>query len=155
MCTWTVLPRPISSARIPFKLLLYKDTSHRNPFNWYLQFRYAQWDFENTKIASIISHCIIYEFKILNFRRCNRLCSYWAQIYSSWLDLFDYFAYNIGVLWFSVTSTIPFMYITALCNLDKKNNRLKNLKSSIRLRQKDQILLTRATSLLEDMLADH
>ena len=31
---WMVLPRPISSARIPFKLLLYSDTIHSSPFNW-------------------------------------------------------------------------------------------------------------------------
>lgn len=29
---WMVFPRPISSARIPFKWLLYKDTNHSNPF---------------------------------------------------------------------------------------------------------------------------
>lgn len=28
---WMVLPRPISSARMPFRLLLYKDTSHSKP----------------------------------------------------------------------------------------------------------------------------
>lgn len=28
---WMVLPRPISSARIPFRLLLYSDTSHSRP----------------------------------------------------------------------------------------------------------------------------
>ena len=34
--TCTVLPRPISSASIPFKLLLYNETSQRKPFIWYL-----------------------------------------------------------------------------------------------------------------------
>lgn len=28
---WMVLPRPISSARMPFRLLLYSDTSHSKP----------------------------------------------------------------------------------------------------------------------------
>lgn len=28
---WMVLPRPISSARMPFRLLLYRDTSHSKP----------------------------------------------------------------------------------------------------------------------------
>jgi hypothetical protein len=35
--TCTVLPRPISSAKIPFKLLLYNETSQRKPFSWYLK----------------------------------------------------------------------------------------------------------------------
>lgn len=28
---WMVFPRPISSARMPFRLLLYRDTSHSKP----------------------------------------------------------------------------------------------------------------------------
>lgn len=28
---WMVLPSPISSARMPFRLLLYRDTSHSKP----------------------------------------------------------------------------------------------------------------------------
>lgn len=31
---WIVLPRPISSARMPFRLLLYRDTSHSKPLIW-------------------------------------------------------------------------------------------------------------------------
>ena len=31
--TCTVFPRPISSARMPFKLLLYSDTIHLRPLN--------------------------------------------------------------------------------------------------------------------------
>lgn len=29
---WMVLPRPISSASIPFRLLLYRDTIHSSPW---------------------------------------------------------------------------------------------------------------------------
>ena len=32
---WIVLPRPISSARMPFKRLLYSDTIHVRPASWY------------------------------------------------------------------------------------------------------------------------
>ncbi len=28
---WMVFPKPISSARMPFKLLLYRDTNHSRP----------------------------------------------------------------------------------------------------------------------------
>lgn len=30
---YIVLPRPISSAKIPFNLLLYRETNHLRPFN--------------------------------------------------------------------------------------------------------------------------
>lgn len=33
--TWIVLPRPISSARIPLKPFSYSVTSHRRPSSWY------------------------------------------------------------------------------------------------------------------------
>lgn len=39
--TCTVLPSPISSARIPFKWLLYRETSHLRPFIWYLRTKHA------------------------------------------------------------------------------------------------------------------
>lgn len=40
LITWTVLPRPISSARIPFKWLLYSETNHLRPFIWYLKTKF-------------------------------------------------------------------------------------------------------------------